>query len=79
MELADELDCFEFLNRMNTVVSSSNLGDNRSLGIPVAHTIFHEMGAERRASMGIPDSMVRFSVGLEELEDLMHDFEEALA
>ena len=34
-ELADELDCFEFLNRMNTVVSSSNLGDNRSLGIPV--------------------------------------------
>jgi cystathionine beta-lyase/cystathionine gamma-synthase len=29
--------------------------------------------------MGIPDSMVRFSVGLEELEDLMHDFEEALA
>ena len=35
------------------------------------------MGAERRATMGIPDSMVRFSVGLEELEDLMHDFEEA--
>jgi O-acetylhomoserine (thiol)-lyase len=78
VELADEVDCFEFLNRMNTVVSSSNLGDNRSLGIPVAHTIFHEMGAERRATMGIPDSMVRFSIGLEELEDLMHDFEEAL-
>jgi len=37
------------------------------------------MGAERRATMGIPDSMVRFSVGLEELEDLMHDFKEALA
>ena len=79
VELADELDCFEFLNRMNTVVSSSNLGDNRSLGIPVAHTIFHEMGAERRATMGIPDSMIRFSVGLEELEDLLRDFEEALA
>ena len=78
VELADELDCFEFLNRMDTVVSSSNLGDNRSLGIPVAHTIFHEMGAERRATMGISDSMVRFSVGLEELEDLLRNFEEAL-
>ena len=78
VELADELDCFEFLNRMDTVVSSSNLGDNRSLGIPVAHTIFHEMGAERRATMGISDSMIRFSVGLEELEDLLRNFEEAL-
>ena len=78
VELTDELDCFEFLNRMDTVVSSSNLGDNRSLGIPVAHTIFHEMGAERRATMGISDSMVRFSVGLEELEDLLRNFEEAL-
>ena len=79
VELVDELDCFEFLDRMDNVVSSSNLGDNRSLGIPVAHTIFHEMGAERRAKMGIPDSMVRFSIGLEELEDLLRDFEEALA
>ena len=78
VELADELDCFEFLNHMDTVVSSSNLGDNRSLGIPVAHTIFHEIGAERRAAMGISDSMIRFSVGLEELEDLLRNFEEAL-
>lgn len=79
VDLADDLDCFEFLNAMDNIVSSSNLGDNRTLAIPVAHTIYYEMGPERRASMGISDSMIRFSVGIEEVEDLMADFEKALA
>ncbi|MBL6744853.1 MAG: cystathionine gamma-synthase family protein [Pseudomonadales bacterium] len=78
IDLTDEVDCFDFLNRMDTVIASSNLGDNRSLGIPVAHTIFYEMGAERRASMGIADSMIRFSIGIEEIDDLLKDFEKAL-
>jgi len=78
IDLTDEVDCFDFLNRMDTVIASSNLGDNRSLGIPVAHTIFYEMGAERRASMGIADSMIRFSIGIEEIDDLLQDFEKAL-
>lgn len=78
IDLAEGGDCFEVLNRMDTVVASSNLGDTRSLGIPVAHTIYHEMGAERRASMGIADSMIRFSIGIEDQEDLLADFEKAL-
>ena len=78
IDLADDLDCFEFLNGMETIVSSSNLGDNRTLAIPVAHTIYYEMGPERRASMGISDAMIRFSVGIEEIEDLMTDFNMAL-
>jgi len=79
IELDDLLDCFDFLNALDLVVSSSNLGDNRTLGIPVAHTIFFEMGPERRASMGVADSMVRFSVGIEDTEDLLADFEQALS
>jgi O-acetylhomoserine (thiol)-lyase len=78
IDLTDEVDSFDFLNKMDTVIASSNLGDNRSLGIPVAHTIFYEMGAERRASMGIADSMIRFSIGIEEIDDLLQDFEKAL-
>jgi len=54
-ELDLAIDCFDFLNRLDIVVSSSNLGDNRTLAIPVAHTIFFEMGAERRAAMGIDE------------------------
>ncbi len=61
------------------MIKSSNLGDNRTLAIPVAHTIYYEMGPERRASMGIDDSLIRISVGIEEPDDLLGDFERALA
>lgn len=78
IELDEELDCFDFINRLDLVICSSNLGDTRTLAIPVAHSIYHEMGPERRASMGIVDSLVRFSVGIEETEDLLDDFTQAL-
>jgi O-acetylhomoserine (thiol)-lyase len=77
-ELDPALDCFDFLNRLQNVVLSSNLGDNRTLAIPVAHTIFWEMGPERRASMGIADSLIRVSVGIEDRDDLISDFAQAL-
>ncbi len=78
IELVDEVDCFDFINRLELVICSSNLGDTRSLAIPVAHSIYFEMGPERRASMGIDDSLVRFSVGIEEIDDLLADFALAL-
>jgi O-acetylhomoserine (thiol)-lyase len=79
IELVDDIDCFDFINALELVACSSNLGDTRSLAIPVAHSIYYEMGPERRASMGISDSLVRFSIGIEEPEDLLADFETALA
>ncbi|MCB1643940.1 MAG: cystathionine gamma-synthase family protein [Pseudomonadales bacterium] len=79
IELTDAIDCFDFLNKLDLVICTSNLGDTRSLGIPVAHSIYYEMGPERRASMGIVDSLVRFSIGIEETEDLLADFGQALA
>jgi len=78
-ELADGIDCFDFLNRLQLVISSSHLGDNRTLAIPIAHTIYWEMGAARRAEMGIADSLIRLSVGIEDAEDLIADFTQALA
>ena len=78
-ELAEGIDPFAFLNRLEVVVLSSNLGDNRTLAIPVAHTIFWEMGAARRAEMGIADSLIRISVGIEDRDDLIADFAHSLA
>ena len=72
-ELNSDLDLWDFLNRLSVIVKSSNLGDNRTLAIPVAHTIYHEMGAERRASMGIDESLIRISSGIEDSEDLVAD------
>ena len=78
-ELKADIDCFDFLNRLKLAIPASNLGDNRTLVIPVAHTIFFEMGAERRASMGIAESLIRVSVGIEDTADLLDDFRAALA
>lgn len=77
-ELSKGVDHLAFLDRLNIAVLSSNLGDTRTLAIPVAQTIYFEMGAQRRASMGIADSLVRVSVGIEEPEDLLADFKQAL-
>jgi O-acetylhomoserine (thiol)-lyase len=77
-ELADGIDCFDYLNRLKLAIPSSNLGDTRTLVIPVAHTIFFEMGPERRANMGIAESLIRVSVGIEDTGDLLEDFWGAL-
>lgn len=77
-ELHESIDPFDYLNRLQLAIPASNLGDNRTLVIPVAHTIFFEMGAERRASMGIAESLIRVSVGIEDTDDLVEDFCQAL-
>jgi len=77
-ELGSRGDCFDFLDRLQMVVCSSHLGDTRTLALPVAHTIFHEIGAERRMAMGIADSLIRVSVGIEDVDDLLADFGQAL-
>jgi O-acetylhomoserine (thiol)-lyase len=77
-ELVDGIDCFDFLNQLQLAISTSNLGDNRTLIIPVAHTIFYEMGAARRAEMGIAESLLRVAVGIEDSADLLEDFAQAL-
>lgn len=77
-ELSDKIDCLAFLNRLKVVIKSSNLGDTRTLAIPVAQTIFYELGAERRKEMGIADSLIRLSIGFEDIDDLVEDFMQAL-
>lgn len=77
-ELSEGLDCLDVLSRLKIAISSTNLGDNRTLIIPVAPTIYFELGAERRASLGISESLIRVSVGIEDADDLLADFAQAL-
>lgn len=77
-ELNDGHDTFAMLDALGVVIKSSHLGDNRTLAIPVAQTIFWEMGLEKRQLMGIAESLVRISVGIEDYADLQADFEQAL-
>jgi len=78
VELRPGIDPFEFLNRLNVVVLATHLGDTRTLALPAAHTIYYEMGPERRKEMGIGDGFLRVSVGIEDESDLLDDFGQAL-
>lgn len=78
VELTDELDVFEFLDRLRVFVLATHLGDTRSLVLPVAHTIYYEMGPERRALMGISDNQLRVSVGIEDTQDIVGDMLQAM-
>ena len=77
-ELANEAACLAFINRLTIPVLATGLGDTRTLIIPVAPTIFWEAGAQVRADMSIADGLIRLSVGLEDVADLLADFEHAL-
>lgn len=77
-ELKDAAETFPVLDRLELAVISSNLGDSRTLVIPVAQTIYWELGEAKRREMGIAESLVRVSVGIEDEEDLVADFLQAL-
>lgn len=78
IELDASIDVFDFLNHLDVFVLATHLGDTRTLVLPVAHTIYYEMGPERRALMGIADNLLRVSVGIEDIADLIADFAQAL-
>jgi cystathionine gamma-synthase len=58
---------------------AANLGAVETVAGPPATTSHVECTAEEREAMGIPEGLVRYSVGVEETEDLIADLEEALA
>lgn len=78
-ETVPGIDPFDVLNALQLVIKSSHLGDNRTLALPAARTIFWEMGAQQRESMQIADSLIRVSVGIEAIDDLLADFDQALS
>lgn len=78
VELATGIDPFDFLNKLEVVILATHVGDTRTLALPAAHTIYYEMGPELRAKMGIADGLVRLSIGIEDEQDLIADFAQAL-
>ncbi|MFC6013456.1 O-succinylhomoserine sulfhydrylase [Nocardia lasii] len=70
---------FEVLNRLRIIDISNNLGDAKTLITHPATTTHRAMGPEGRASIGLSDGVVRISVGLEDLEDLLGDLDHALS
>jgi len=69
---------FDVLRHLGIIDISNNLGDAKSLMTHPASTTHRNIGAEARAMMGITDGMLRLSVGLEDVDDLIADLKGAI-
>lgn len=69
---------FRFMNALEIVSISNNLGDAKSLITHPATTTHQRFTSEERQGMGIGDGLVRLSCGLEHHQDLMNDIANAL-
>jgi len=68
-----------FLGKLTLPAHAASLGGTESLIIRPAAATHGGVAPEERARSGITDSLIRFSVGLEDVEDLLEDLERALA
>lgn len=69
----------KFINALKLHSHVANIGDARSLAIHPASTTHSQLTAEERQSAGVTDDYVRLSVGIEDVEDIIADIEQALA
>lgn len=70
--------CTRFLDRLNLLSLSSNLGDTRTIITHPASTTHSKLTPEERAAVNITDGLVRVSVGLEHIDDVIEDIEQAI-
>lgn len=67
-----------FLDKLKMFSLTANLGDTRSIATHPASTTHSKLTSEQRAEVGISDGLIRLSIGLETLEDILEDIEQAL-
>lgn len=70
---------FKFLNALEIAVISNNLGDAKSIATHPATTTHQRLPDEQKVELGITPGLVRFSVGLEDTDDLIKDIKQAVA
>jgi len=67
-----------FINRVKLASHLANIGDAKTLVIHPASTTHSQLTAEQQLSAGVTPGMIRVSAGMEHIDDLMADFEQAL-
>ncbi|CAB4789278.1 unannotated protein [freshwater metagenome] len=73
----DQSAVFKFMNALRVIDISNNLGDSKSLITHPASSTHRRLGPEVLGEMGITESVLRLSVGLEHSSDLLKDLEQA--
>ncbi len=78
-DLGSKEQCYSFMNRLEVIRRATNLQDNKTLIIHPYSTIFAEYSDAQKEEMGLRDTMLRLSVGIEEVEDLVGDISQAVS
>ncbi|MDO6490931.1 MULTISPECIES: trans-sulfuration enzyme family protein [unclassified Cellulophaga] len=78
-ELKDDINAMNFQNALELIKPSMSLAGVESTVLSPTQTSHSLLSAEEREKQGIKDGLIRFSVGIEEVEDLIADIEQALA
>jgi len=68
----------KFINHLKIFSHLANVGDARSLVIHPASTTHQQLSASEQAAAGVTPELVRLSIGLEDIEDLLWDLDQAL-
>lgn len=78
IRLGSKGNAFKLIDNLKYAMNVSNIGDNKTLVIHPASTIFNNLSSQERESAGVYDDLVRISVGIEDIEDIIEDFDQAL-
>ena len=68
-----------FLNALKMISHSPNLGDTRTIAIHPASTTHSKLTEDERASVGITSGLIRIAVGLEDIDDIIGDIDQAIS
>jgi len=71
--------CLRLVDNLELFSHVANLGDTRSLVIHSASTTHRQLTPEQQSAAGAAPNVVRFSIGIEDAEDIIADLEQALA
>jgi len=75
---ADRAQVFRFMEALKLILPATTLGDVYSLALYPAHSSHRALSPQERAAIGIGEGLVRLSVGIEAVEDIIADLDQAL-
>jgi cystathionine gamma-synthase/methionine-gamma-lyase len=75
---ADKATAFRFMEALELCLPATTLGDVYSLALHPATSSHRSLTPQERAQVGIPDGLVRLSIGIEDVSDILTDLEQAL-
>jgi O-acetylhomoserine (thiol)-lyase len=78
LTLDNKVACYRLMDALSVVRRATNINDNKTLILHPASTIFCEYGDPEKAEMGVSDSLLRLTLGIEDSEDLIEDFQKGL-